>query len=220
MELAGRMKRGRPQNRFMDEFGVTEEDGRDRWDGDRWSAMPIPKRTCWKKTNVSNRNIPFSIDCLPSPPRLPVYISLASATQIMYKDEEEQNRKLLVLLKQIHLNNSESTFNEKRRKKWDWKKNNALFLFSCNGKKNLSASQRDWFPCSQGGQLSYQRCCDVILIMTASVPPCWDDVFGCCLRYLKLLKQQSELTDKQTSQRADKVGKPIPSLLTFKLQFG
>lgn len=30
MELAGRMKRGRPQNRVMDEFGVTEEDGRDR----------------------------------------------------------------------------------------------------------------------------------------------------------------------------------------------
>lgn len=34
----------------------------------------------------------------------------------MYKDEVEQNRKLLVLVKQIHLNNSESTFNEKRRK--------------------------------------------------------------------------------------------------------
>lgn len=30
MELAGRMKRGRPQKRFMDRFGVAEEDGRDR----------------------------------------------------------------------------------------------------------------------------------------------------------------------------------------------
>lgn len=162
MELAGRMKRWRPQKRFMNEFGVTEEDGRDRWDGDRWSAMPIPKRTCWKKTNVSNRNIPFSIDCLPSPPRLPVYISLASATQIMYKDEEEQNRKLLVLLKQIHLNNSESTFNEKRRKKWDWKKNNALFLFSCNGEKKSQCQSKRLISMFTGGStfISTMLWCD------------------------------------------------------------
>lgn len=87
-------------------------------------------------------------------------------------------------------------------KKSPWK-NNKLFLYWCKEKKKqLSASQRDWFPCSQGGQLSYQRRWDVILIMTASVPPYWDDVFGCCLRHLKLLKQQNEPTDRLTFKRA------------------